>query len=98
MSGNHPHSQPAKRRTSKQIGSKPNVIELPPRITQMPGASNVWLDPSIISCVRVEYPPTEGAAPFVVVHTSQGFAIALAPDAEHSAIDIAADVLRMIPK
>ena len=46
------------------------------RLVKLPGAPKAWVDPRSVVSVRIE---TSGEEPFVVVHTDQGFALAVSP-------------------
>ena len=53
---------------------------------KLPCHNDVWMDPSIISCVRIE---TAEGGTVVVVHTTEGYAVGLVPNHDQSALALA---------
>lgn len=64
------------------------------RLVKLPGAPEAWVDPAAVVCVRIEVGQEE---PFVVVHTSEGFALGLSP-LDKPVEDLLDDVMAAVRK
>lgn len=63
------------------------------KLAQLPGAQTIWIDLDTIVCVRTE--ASEHGA-LVVVHTTEGFAVAQTPREDQSAGQLATDILALL--
>lgn len=63
------------------------------RLIRLPGAGNVRLDPATIVCVRTE---TGETGSLVVVHTSEGFAVGVAPAEDQTVSDLADEIAALV--
>lgn len=64
------------------------------RLIKLPGAPEAWIDPKTVICARIEVGHDE---PFVVVHTSEGFAVGLSP-LHQTVEDLLDDVMTALRK
>lgn len=64
------------------------------KLTKLPGAGTVHLDMSTVVCVRTE---TGDHGASVVVHTDQGFAVAVPPTEDQTVSQLADEILRLVP-